>query len=225
MIVTTNSKNFEKQMKNLIDYSVGFLDGAKKGKPIFLKNLGQGIIKSLYKYIDLEARVNPQSMHHVYEWYKVGSPAARLYDINYTVSNLGLSITSTFRQSKTVSRGSKVPFYDKAKIMENGVPVTIKPKKAMALRFEVDGEEVFTKNEININQPGGPDVQGSFQRVFDEFMLKYFKQSFISASGLYSYIKKPVLYKKNLKSGSKLGKAKGLETGYRWITNAKIEVE
>ena len=225
MIVTTNSKNFEKQMKNLIDYSIGFLDGAKRGKPIFLKNLGQGVIKALYQYIDLEARANPKSMHHVYEWYKVGSPAARLYDINYTVSNLGLSITSTFRQSKTVSKGSKVPFYDKAKIMENGVPVTIKPKKATALRFEVDGEEVFTKNEISINRPGGPAVEGSFQRVFDEFILKYFKQSFLNASGLYSYIKKPVLYKKNLKSGSKFGKVKGIETGYRWITNAKIEVE
>jgi hypothetical protein len=31
----------------------------------------------------------------------------------------------------------------------------------------------------------------------------------------------PTAYKKNLKSGAKLGRGKGIETGYRWIANIK----
>ena len=38
MIVRTNTINFDKQMNNIIDYAVGFLDGAQRGKSIFLKN-------------------------------------------------------------------------------------------------------------------------------------------------------------------------------------------
>jgi hypothetical protein len=56
-------------------------------------------------------------------------------------------------------------------------------------------------------------------------MLVYFKQSFLKASGLFNYIQKPTLYKKNFSSGSKMGKSAGVSTGFKWITNAKIEVE
>lgn len=56
-------------------------------------------------------------------------------------------------------------------------------------------------------------------------MLRYFKQSFLRASGIYDYIKKPTLFKKNIKAGSKSGKSKGVETGFKWIANAKISVE
>jgi hypothetical protein len=68
-------------------------------------------------------------------------------------------------------------------------------------------------------------VQGSFEKTMDEFMLRYFKQSFLRASGIYDYIKKPTVFKKNIKSGAKLGKSKGIDTGFKWIANAKIGVE
>jgi hypothetical protein len=109
--------------------------------------------------------------------------------------------------------------------MENGVPVTITPKKSSVLVFEQGGETIFTKNPITVRNPGGDYVAGSFERTIDEFILKYFKQSFLRASGIYDYIKKPVLYKKNFKAGSKMGKSKGVDTGFRWIANAKIGVE
>ena len=64
-----------------------------------------------------------------------------------------------------------------------------------------------------------------FEKTVDEFILRYFKQSFLRASGIYDYIKKPTLYKKNIKAGSKLGRSKGLDTGFKWIANAKISVE
>ena len=212
-------------MNNIIQYSMGFLDGVENGKRVFLKNLGAGTIQAMAAYVDVSAKGNPNALHHVYEWYQTGSPSARLFDIDYTVSNLGLTFNSKFRQSRTLKEDSNVPFYNKASIMENGVPVTITPKKSSVLVFEQGGETIFTKNPVTVRNPGGDYVAGSFERTIDEFILKYFKQSFLRASGIYDYIKKPVLYKKNFKAGSKLGKSKGVDTGFKWIANAKIGVE
>jgi hypothetical protein len=117
------------------------------------------------------------------------------------------------------------PFYDKARIMENGIPVTIRPTKSQVLKFNGPNGEVFTRRPIKIENPGGDEAYKGFESAFDEFMLRYFKQSFLRASGLYDYIKKPSLYKKNLKAGSKMGRSKGIDTGFKWITNATIGVE
>jgi hypothetical protein len=108
--------------------------------------------------------------------------------------------------------------------MEDGLPVTIAPKKSV-LAFDVAGKTVFTKKEVVVREPGGTEVQGSFERIFDEFMMSYFRQSFLRSSGLYEYISNPILYKKELKSGSRGGKNVGLSTGFKWIANAGIGVE
>jgi hypothetical protein len=68
MIVTMNSKSFEMQMNNIVNYSFGFLEGVQKGKKIFLDKLGKGVIQALAQYVDVEARSNPKALHHVYEW-------------------------------------------------------------------------------------------------------------------------------------------------------------
>jgi hypothetical protein len=225
MRVVINTKSFEKQLTNIANYSFGFLDGINRGKREFLNNLGKSVIFSLGQYIDSEARANSKSLHHVYEWYKSGSPASRLFDLNYTVSNLGLSVNSTFRQSSTITENMTVPFYNKAKIMEKGIPVTIKPRSGGALKFKEGGQEVFVTRPVTVRNPGGDEVQGSFERVFDEFMRTYFTQAFLRSSGLLAYLKKPVAYKKNILAGSKMGRSKGIDTGYKWIINAKVEVE
>ena len=224
MQITLNTKELEKKLFNIYEYSIGFLDGIEKGKTVFLNNLGIGVIEVLKQYVDAEARSNPKALHHIYEWYQTGSPSARLYSFNYTVSNIGLSFKSTFSQSKTVSNGSNTPFYDKAKIMEEGIPVTISPKKGNKLVFEIDGETIFTEKEIIVENPGGKAVQGSFQKIVDEFFNIYFKQSFLKSSGIYDHIKNPIIYKKNFTAGSKAGKSIGVETGFKWIANAKIGV-
>jgi hypothetical protein len=225
MIIRFDTRNFNKTMNNIVEYSYGFLDGIEKGKKIFLDKLGRQVIEALGQYIDINAKGNPKALHHIYEWYRVGSPAARLFDIDYVVNKNGLSLFSNFRQSQTVSADSTEPFYNKAQIMELGKTVVIKPRSGGALRFESGGETVYTKRRVVVRNPGGNDVQGSYEQVFDEFMLKYFRQSFIRASGLYDYIKKPVAYKRNIRAGAKLGRSKGISTGFSWIANARIGVE
>lgn len=225
MRVSIQTNNFEKELLNIANYSLGFLEGAQKGKKVFLDNLGRGVIFALGQYVDVEARANRDALHHVYEWYQTGSPQARLFDITYTVSNLGLSINSTFRQSRTLQQDATTPFYNKANIMENGIPVVIRPKKNSVLRFYEGGETVFTSKPVTVRNPGGNQVEGSFERVFDEFMARYFTQAFLRASGISDYISNPTIYKKNIAAGAKQGRSKGVSTGYKWITNAKIEVE
>ena len=213
---------FMRDMNNIMDYSLGFMDGVSRGKTQFLENLGKSSIESIKDYVDSMARVDPQMLHHVYEWSRTGSPDARLFDINYVVKQNGLSMSYTFRQSSSIKNGSKVPFYDKARIMEAGVPVTIKPTTARVLAFEDNGEKVFTKNPVSIDSPGGSMVAGSFEKTFDHFFQTYFSQVFLYSSGIIDYLKNPTVFKKNLSAGKNGGRSTGLSTGYRWIANAGV---
>ena len=222
MKLAVNNKQFKKDMDNIVKYSFGYLEGVQIGKVEFFHNLGLNISEMLEKYIDSNARVNPTALNHIYEWYQVGSPNARLYDIKHTVSNNGLTFITNFKQSSSIKDGSNVPFYDKARIMEEGIPVTITPRNSNVLVFEEDGETVFTKNSVNVDNPGGDAAEGSFEKVIDSFFTKYFTQAFLRSSGISQYLENPVLYKKNLTRGKKSGRAKGLDVGYRWIANAGL---
>ena len=217
-----NSNQFKKEMNNIVQYSVGFLEGVHKGKTAFLKVVGLETVELMKEFIDSNSRVNPDMLHHIYEWNQTGSPSARLYDISYTTSNLGLSFRSSFSQSISIKNGSRTPFYDKARIMEEGIPVKIRPRVAQALVFEENGETVFTKKEVRVDNPGGTEVEGGFEKVFDMFFNKYFSQAFLRVSGVAKYLENPVVYKKDIAAGKKMGKTKGLSTGYRWIANAGV---
>jgi hypothetical protein len=215
--------SFKRQMNNLVEYSYGFIDGANRGKRKFLQTLGEGVKEILSDFIDSNARIDSSSLHHVYEWYQAGSPDARLFEISYTVSNLGLSVKSDFSQSTSIAEGSNVPFYDKAKVMESGMSITVAPVRASFLKFESMGEEVFTPNPVSIASPGGEPTTGGFQRVFDLFFQNYFQQSFIQASGLRRSFEDVSVYKKNLQGGLSGGRAAGLSAGQRWIANVRID--
>lgn len=222
MIVNFNNAMFKKDMKNIINYSIGYIDGIHGGKKSFLSTIGIETVELMKEYIDSNARVNPSMLHHIYEWNQTGSPSARLFDIQYTFSNLGLSFNSTFKQSTSIKSGSRVPFYDKAKIMEQGIPVTIRPVRAQALVFDINGEEIFTKHPVEVLNPGGAEVQGGFEKVFDSFFNRFFTQAFLRVSGISRYLENPVAYKKNMPAGKRIGKTKGYQTGYRWIANAGV---
>jgi hypothetical protein len=222
MMISFNSAKFKKEMNNIVDYSIGFLDGIEKAKPLFLRNMGMQTVELMKEFIDSNARVNPEMLHHIYEWNQTGSPNARLYEISYTVSNLGLSFNSSFSQSSSIKDGSRTPFYDKARIIENGIPVVIRPKTAQVLAFENNGETVFTKGPITVENPGGTAAQGGFEKVFDMFFNRYFSQAFLRVSGIAQYIENPQIYKKNLQAGKRVGRSHGVSTGYRWIANAGL---
>lgn len=217
-----DTKQLNKDMRNIIAYSEGFLEGVQKGKKRFFNNFGKMLIDSAKQFIDSSARLNPAMLHHVYEWQKTGSPNARLFNINYFINEYGLSFNYTFSQSSTIKDGSNQPFYDKARIMEQGIPVTIAPVNSDVLAFDYQGEEVFTKNEVTVNNPGGEQVKGSFEKVYSEFFTKYFSQAFLKTSGIMDYLENPVLYKTNFLKAKNGGRNLGVQVGYNWIGNAGI---
>lgn len=220
LAIKFNNTKFSKDMDNIVKYSLGFLEGVQQGYPSFLRQMGATLIESLKQYVDANARVSPQLLHHIYEWDQTGSPNARLFDVQYTLTGVGLSFNSTFKQSTSIKNGSRVPFYDKARIMEDGIPVVITPKKRV-LVFEDNGETVFTPNPVRVENPGG-QTQGEYERVFDSFFNRYFTQAFLETTGIATYLRNPVDFAKNFSSGKRGGRARGVSVGRSWIAKAGI---
>lgn len=220
LTMSLDLKAFNKDMKNILAYSNGFLEGAERAKPALLGLLGARISEMLKEFVDSNARVNPETLHHVYEWYQTGSPNSRLFEINYTVTSGGLSMSSSFSQSRSIKSGSRVPFYNKAFIMENGVPVTITPKTKLV--FDVDGETVFTSKPVTVKNPGGP-TKGEYQRVFDLFFDVYLKQSFLNDAGILGNLRQAKDFDAKFSSAKRGGRALGLTTGYNWMMKAGKE--
>lgn len=217
-----NDKDFAREMMNLVSYSQGFVEGAKASMPFFLSTVGEKTKQILEIFIDSNARTNPDALHHVYEWYQTGSPNARLFDIDYTITSIGLSFNYNFTQSQSIKNGSREPFYDKAKIMEEGIGVTIAPKKSTVLVFEDGGKTVFTKNPVRVENPGGAATQNSFDRTFEMFFAAYFRQSFLETSGLKTKLGSVSAFAKNLPAGLKIGRSAGLAAGSQWIRNVGV---
>lgn len=214
--LTIDKTQFDRDIKNIIEYSKGFFEGVKQGVPEFLKGVGASVVDDLKAYIDSNARVSPQLLHHVYEWNQTGSPAARLFDIDYLVSTNSVSFSSSFRQSQSVKDGSNVPFFDKARIMESGQPVTIIPKKKV-LAFEDNGEQVFTSKPVVVTNPGG-DVAGEYERVFNSFFNNYFTQSYLQSAGILAYLNNPTDFKRGMSKRG--GRSSGVAAGRNWIAKA-----
>lgn len=218
--ISFNIKQLEKDLGNIMGYSAGFIEGVDGGSQAFADALGTTAVEALNNFIDVSARMDPQMLHHVYEWYRTGSPEARLFHITYKASGNTISFSSKFSQSRSFQDGSNTPFWNKAEIMEYGKAVTVTPRGNSPLVFEDGGETIFTKAPVTIENPGGVAVQGSFREILDVFFSKYFSQSFLRSSGIISYIENPKAFKDNFRAGKEGGKSLGYKTGYNWISKA-----
>jgi hypothetical protein len=217
-----NDKNFLREINNIAEYSKGFLEGVERGKYGMLANVGQSMTILMGEFIDSNARANPQMLQHVYEWYSSGNRSERLFDIHFMLMRNGIAFDYTFRQSQSIKSGSKVSFYDKAQIMEEGRSVTIKPRNKDFLSFDVDGEQVFTSKPVDVKNPGGSYAIGGLQKTIESFFSTYLTQTFIQVSGLKDYISNPIAYKKHLSSGKINGRSVGIDAGYRWMSMAGV---
>jgi hypothetical protein len=216
--VKFNSNQFAKDMDNIAEYAIGFLDGAQRGRAQMMGDVANSTRQILEEYIDSNARVAPDLLHHVYEWYMTGSPAARLFEIKAKSTSANISFDADFTQSRSMKAGSNKPFYNKAIIMERGIPLTIRPRDAKVLAFEDNGEQVFTSGPVVVQNPGGSQVQGSFERTFSSFFENYFSQSFLRVSGIQDKLDNTGIFVKNISKGKRMGRSAGNSVGYKWIT-------
>lgn len=221
--VKISNKEFNKIIKNSISYSQGFLDGADLSLLSFNKEFAGIIIDALKKYIDSKARISPESLHHIYEWNRVGDPSARLFEIDSRVTKKTISLYGKFLESQSISSTSSEPFVDKARIMENKIAIEIEPR-GNVLSFESDGEQVFTVNSIYIANPGGDMVAGSFGKIVEEF-FDLLSSGFLVKSGILSQIQYPKEFSVNFPKGAKGGgKTTGLDAGRKYMEIKGIDV-
>jgi hypothetical protein len=210
-----------KMLKNSIEYSSAFASELKKSQKILNQKLGSDSIEVFYDYLDGLARSHPGMLHHVYEWGQIGNPMGRLYDLSISVNNTSAVIDANFLESRIPSPTSNEPFYDKAKIMEEGEAVVINQVEAKALFFEIDGEEFFRTGPIVIANPGGSQVRGSFVKAFNEFYGSYFTEVHLRSIRFYQYFSNPKAFEKYFSSATKGGaRSKGKKAALSWIMNA-----
>lgn len=215
-----DSKEAMKVLQNLVNYSDGFIKETKAQESTVTKRLARTSIEAFYDYLDGLARTNPSMLHHVYEWGAVGDPGARLVELKRQIaSGNNVSIDADFLTSSSVPEGGNEPFYDKAEIMEEGVPVTIDNTEATALFFQIDNQEFFRMGPIVIQNPGGEATRGSFVATFEEFYNDYFEQVYLRAIRFYDHFRNPKGFSSGFSKSAKSGNAfgAGKATALSWI--------
>jgi hypothetical protein len=153
------------------------LSESPKIKGAFKKIIFEQLQEDFGAYMDAQARTKPNTYHHVYEWKKAGSQEFRLFELNQLQSEgMSLRFSYSFKPSTSLVPSSnsnrRHVFAQKAAIMEEGRPLTIAPRYAERLIFEVKaGYTVYmAKGEsVTVNRPGGNYVRGSFQSAYKMF--------------------------------------------------------
>lgn len=219
---SVDAKELMNTLNNVTNYSKGFLHGAELNKLEFNRILGGYTAEALKQYIDSKARMNPESLHHVYEWDSVGNPTSRLFDFNVTTKLNSISFSGKFLPSRTPSPNSDDVFSNKAEVMENKIAITIEPRNSDILAFEEDGEMVFTTKSIYIANPGGDAVAGSFGKVVDEFFDKYFTASILQ--GILKDLSTPEEFVQYFAQGSKAGKPAGVKAGRKYFSVKGVDL-
>lgn len=166
------------------------LTNNKQFKEAFKKTIFDQIMKDFGNYIDAKARTNPKSLHHVYEWKKVGNPSSRLFALTMIDgSGISFKIGYEFKESKsfvpTQKGRRKHVFKNKASVMEAGQPLVISPRNAQRLVFEVDGETVFLPigRSVTIKSPGGRKSTNQFDLAYSQFFRGNLVNESVKRSG------------------------------------------
>ncbi len=157
---------------------MGKLEENQEFKNLFKTTIFNQIDKDFGLYIDAMARTKPKSLHHVYEWNKTGVSAARLFNLT-PVPGAGISfgINYNFKISKSTvpnrnkKQKTKYKFANKASVMEAGMPITIRPRSAERLVFELDGITVFMPkgSSVTVKSPGGKASTNRFSLAYNIF--------------------------------------------------------
>ena len=218
-MIKIDMKDFNKAMNDAIGYSKGFIAGVEANELFFNQQLAEIIKEAFYKYLDSTARLDPDSLHHVYEWGQTGVDKARLFRIEAFTGKQSIRFVTEFMQSTSTSPSANEPFVDKASVMEAGTTITITPRGEGPLVFEGDdGEMVFTNEEVTITNPGG-NVAGQFAAAARDFFTNYLDRGMLKT--LMQDLETPREYSQGFRKGMSYGT--GMRQGQRYL-NVKGEI-
>ncbi len=168
------------------------LTSNKAFQRLFKTTIFNQIDKDFGLFIDSQARTKPKSLHHVYEWNKTGQTTGRLFKLNRMDSiglsfkiNYDLKLSKSSVPTKNRKQKSRYVFANKAAVMEKGMPITIRPKSAERLVFEIDGEVVFMPKgkSVTVRSPGGRASTNQFNLAYSRYFSGPMVSHSIKASG------------------------------------------
>ena len=183
------------QVSALIYYQANVLANLEQNKgfqTLFKTTIFNQIEKEFGEYIDAKARISPRSLHHVYEWDRVGKPTSRLFKLtSINAPGLSFKVNYDFKlsrsnvPSKNKMQKNKYRFAHKASVMEKGMPIVIRPKSAERLVFEMNGSTVFMPKgaSVLVKRPGGSGVKNQFDLAYSRYFSGQLVSSAIKNSG------------------------------------------
>ena len=232
-----DTKQLLDTLNNTTKYTEGFLEGIRSERVAFNRTLGQAMMEVLYEYIDSVAAMDPARLHHVYEPGQVGDPDARLFV--FRVARVGpktFSIDGDFLESKEITYRAKEPFYERARVMESGMSVSISPKYEKVLVFwprqslYVDEDDlvtgggegpVVTTGTIEVEHPGGPETTDGFKQTIDDFFNSYLTKAVLKPA--MRRLATPAEFKLFYANGAKMGNSAGIKAGKNFMRRAANE--
>jgi hypothetical protein len=156
----------------------------------FRKTIYTQINKDFGEYMDAQARIKTKSLHHVYEWKKVGNKSARLFRLNMLpAEGISFRVNFEFIPSKSTVPSSKGNrrhiFINKASVMEAGMPLIIAPRAAERLVFKTDTGVVFMPKgaSVTVKRPGGAGVKNQFTLYYSRWFSGNLINQSIKKSG------------------------------------------
>lgn len=151
-----------------------------------LKYVHSELAMAFNDYMTALSTAMPSRFHHVYEWNQIGNPNARLWN-NVLRGHGGSRVaTWTWRASKKIVPVTQEAqdvgvkqihvFVWKAPVMEYSTDITIVPKRGTGLAYFTGPVSEpgrwklnFTKNPIDVQNPGGTEVKGAFTTAYLEW--------------------------------------------------------
>lgn len=181
------------QISAAIYYQANVLAKLEKNKgfqKVFRDTIYSQIEQDFGAYIDAKARTNPKSLHHVYEWKKVGNKNSRLFKLNMISENkLSFKINYEFLPSKSFvpnsSKRRRHVFANKASVMEAGMPLVIRPRFSERLVFNFNGITTFMPKgaSVTVKRPGGAKARNQFMLSYSQFFTGRLVNESIKKSG------------------------------------------
>ena len=209
MANVTTSKAFEKEFRSVIFNQIQ-------------KDFGE--------YMDAKARTEPSRYHHIYEWKRAGDATARLFELKaIDTEGLSFKISSAFKISKASVPNSfskkRHVFKNKATVMEEGLPLIIKPKNAERLVFEVRGSMVFLPKgqSVTIKSAGGGKTTSRFRIAYAQFFRGNLVNMSIKRSGFQNIFNKKIA--RALKLPSEIKTVKYKFSPNTVLSNARAAVD
>jgi hypothetical protein len=135
------------------------------------------------QYADRAARENGQSLHHVYEWGRIGKVNGRLFRVVSVGAGTRKTLYYEFLQSRKYvrlnprgpadidKRQERHVFRHKAWVLENVASVWIAPTQARFLAWfdESSGKMVYSWDAVEVNI--GKHTVGKFAKLWNQYWL------------------------------------------------------